>query len=82
METSAKDSTNVKIAFEKTFHEIYRLLSKNVTKEIEGKVYKIEKGISLDTTESENKPNKAKKQERTIKLTKNKANSKKKRGCC
>ena len=48
METSAKDSTNVKLAFERVLNEIYKIISKNVIEEPKSIVTALSKGKELN----------------------------------
>ena len=79
METSAKDSTNVKMAFEKTFFEIYKLLTKNTVKDSKRKVTKIGKGKSLNITEDGID---SIQRNDCVKLERKKLNPEQKNGCC
>lgn len=80
METSAKDATNVEIAFERVLNEIYKITAKNAVKEPKATVTELGKGKKLDTNDEEDEgPVKPKK---GIRLDPKKVNKKQKQGCC
>lgn len=53
METSAKDATNVGIAFERVLNEIYKITAKSAVKEPRSSVTEIKKGRKLDNADDE-----------------------------
>lgn len=79
METSAKDATNVEIAFERVLTEIYKITAKNVVKEPKSDLVKLDKGKKLDGKEDEDEaPVRAK----GVRLDEKKTKNKNKSGCC
>lgn len=78
METSAKDGTHVKLAFERMINEIFKIAVKPIVKEPESKVTELAKGTKVDT---EDEPEAQVRPKKGVKL-KSKANQGGKRGCC
>jgi hypothetical protein len=75
METSAKEKTNVQIAFERVLQEIYNITTKNSVKDPTSKTANISKGTSLKEKEPEEKRG-------GMKLTAENTRKKGKKGCC
>lgn len=80
METSAKDSINVQIAFERVLNEIYKITAKNAVKEPKSGVTGLDKGKKIDAGDEEDEgPVEPRKGDR---LDPKKLNKKRKQGCC
>lgn len=77
METSAKESINVQIAFERVLNEIFKIANKGSVKTVSGGVSNVAKGKSLDSTDDNPKP-----KDRKIKLEPGNVNKRKEGGCC
>ena len=78
METSAKDATNVQVAFERVLNEIYKIATKNAVKEIKANVSAVTRGKKLDQEEA---PPAAPVKNDKVRLSSKKAKETKK-GCC
>lgn len=79
METSAKDATNVGIAFERVLNEIYKITAKHVVKEPKSSVAELSKGKKLDDeddSEVQVKPKKG------VRLDAKRVGKKENKGCC
>ncbi len=85
METSAKDSVNVSVAFERVLNEIYKIATKNAVKETRPNVTTVSKGKKVEEGDAEPAaqpaPVTGKKNVKGVKLDAKKTKEKKK-GCC
>jgi len=79
METSAKDATNVEVAFERVLDEIYKITARNAVKEPKPMVAELRKGRKLDATDDEDG---VAPQSERVRLDGKKTGKKDKTGCC
>ena len=77
METSAKESTNVQVAFERVLTEIYKIATKNAVQEIASSaVPAVPKGKKVEEDGGQ------KKEEKRVRLNAKQTKKKKSGGCC